>query len=94
MYARNPRMLEKGYGPASEVAKKLLKSLSTVHRLVNDGHIDGARDGRALYVSMGSAETYFRNDGNATMADVCRAMRIAFEVEGKKLLKQATAKNA
>jgi len=91
MYARNPMMLEKGFGPAAEVAKVLIKSLSTIHRLVNDGHIDGTRDGRALYVDMKSAAAYFRNDGNETMAALCEKKREAFIAEGKKLMKESAA---
>lgn len=88
MYARNPLMLEKGLGPAADVARALNKSLSTVHRLVGAGKVVGARDGKALYIDLASAERYFIDAANPVMARICSELRGTLVKEGKKAAAQ------
>lgn len=85
MYARNATMLKAGYAPAADVARALSKALSSIHRLVADGHVEGTRDGRALYVKMDSAAAYFDADGNQVMGDVCRKLKSEIVSEGNRL---------
>lgn len=72
MYQANPIMIQAGYVPAARVAEVLNKAVSTVHRMVADGRIEGARDGRALYVSVKSLENYFKSSDNAAMIEAIR----------------------
>jgi hypothetical protein len=50
-----------GYAPAPEVAKRLRKSLSSVHRLAHDQMLRTARDGSALYIEIDALEKYYAN---------------------------------
>lgn len=61
MKSNNQVMFRNNFVPAPEVAKKLRKPLSSVHRLVADGYLRGARDGTALYVDLASLEKYYQN---------------------------------
>ena len=84
MFSKNPIMLKDGYSPASTVAKSLNLALSTVHRMVEDGRIEGTRVGRALYVKLKSLEDYFAGDGNETMRAEVEKLRLQQEREGAK----------
>lgn len=72
----NRVMLSKGYAPAADVARTLDKTLSTIHRMVEDGRIDGARDGRALYVKLDSLIDFYTHGDlpNEEMATLVRAL--------------------
>jgi hypothetical protein len=77
MYKRNPLMLAKGFAPAAEVGRALNKSLSTIHRLVNEEHVNGARDGKALYVDLESLAAHFDGEQNPILAEAARKLRRA-----------------
>lgn len=82
MFSKNPKMLAGGYAPASGVARALSLALSTIHRMVEDGRVDGTRIGRALYLKLDSLETYFEGENNTVMKDAIVELRksIAREV--------------
>ncbi len=77
MFSRNPIMLKGGLAPATDVAEALGKSLSTIHRMVADGRVDGSRDGRALYINLTSLEAYYAADDNPAMAAIAAKLRVA-----------------
>ncbi len=82
MYKRNPLMLAKGFAPAAEVGRALNKSLSTIHRLVNEDRVVGSRDGKALYVDLASLAKHFREDGNVVLAEAAEKLRKTLVAEG------------
>ena len=58
----NPIMTDAGYAPAKRVAAVLHKSLQTVHRMVTLGDIEGAREGRVLYVLISSLDAFYSDN--------------------------------
>lgn len=66
----NRAMLLRGYASAADVARALDKTLSTIHRMVDDGRIEGARDGRLLYIKLDALHAFYMNSEqpNPTMA--------------------------
>ena len=72
MFRANPLMVDAGYAPASQVASVIKKAASTVHRMVETGRVEGARDGRALYVKVESLVAYYEECGNEAMAQAVR----------------------
>lgn len=83
MYAKNPIMLKDGFAPAASTARALNLSLSTIHRMVEDGRVEGTRVGRALYVKLPSLEDYFGSEGNEAMQKAVGKLRSELEKELK-----------
>jgi hypothetical protein len=69
-------MMKQGFVPAVWVAKALSKALSTVHRMVADGRVDGAYDGRALYVQCDSLIAHYHDSQNPALEDVAKALKV------------------
>lgn len=62
MFKPNPLLLTQGFAPAAVVARVLSKSVSTVHRMEQDGRISGTRDGRSLYINLFSLLGYYKDN--------------------------------
>lgn len=74
MNVNNPLIMKDGYAPAVLVAHRLNKSLSTIHRMVRSGRVEGANDGRALYVKVSSLVTYYEDSDNPSMTVIAKAL--------------------
>jgi hypothetical protein len=84
--ANNPIIMKEGYAPAVLVAARLNKSLSTVHRMVRSGRVEGANDGRALYVKVASLVSYYEASENTPLIDASRALDAECRAIAAKLL--------
>jgi hypothetical protein len=94
MLARNPFLLRDGYGPAADVARTIHKAVSTVHRMVEDKRCDGVRDGVALYIHLDSLISYFREAGNASLADEIVKLKAKYALEAGKTIRATDRKKA
>lgn len=56
-------MLEKGYASSRMVASKIKRDLSTVHRLVREGHFDFAKVGDQRFIDIESVRLWAGPDG-------------------------------
>lgn len=74
MYQPNPILIAKGYAPAAEVARKLSKSISTIHRMVSDQRIKGVREGIFLYIDLQSLIEHYQSNGNAVLVDAVKQL--------------------
>lgn len=83
MFSRNPHLLSAGYAPAADIARTLCKSLSTVHRMVEDGRAEGVRDGRALYVKLDTLIARFRDEGNTPLMQQLVKLKKDFAIEAR-----------
>ena len=61
------RLNHKGYAPASDVAKKLSKHVSTIYRWLDSGTVEGIRVGKLRYVSLPSLFDYLGLDTVKTL---------------------------
>jgi hypothetical protein len=70
----NPILLRSGFATARQVATRLNKSLSTIHRMVDAGDLEGTIEGGVLYVTLASLELLYR--GNAPMLAALAPLKI------------------
>lgn len=92
--AGNPIMVRNGYGPAVEVARALSLALSTIHRMVDDGRVEGTRMGRALYVKLSSLEAFYDAEGNEPFRLAVAALRASLvkELDGDAIPPRSASK--
>ena len=64
--ATNDRLKAKGYVPASGIAEKLGKHVTTIYRWIDAGVIDGIRVGKLRYVSLQSLFDYLGEEAVET----------------------------
>jgi hypothetical protein len=67
MGRENAVMARAGYIPAARVAEALDKSLMTIHRMVEDGDVEGVKDGGILHIKWESLLKHY--EGNEPMTD-------------------------
>ena len=63
----NNTLAAKGYVPASDIAGKLGKHVTTIYRWIDAGTIDGIRVGKLRYVSLRSVFNYLGDETVETL---------------------------
>jgi|6_EtaG_2_1085325.scaffolds.fasta_scaffold04337_5 hypothetical protein len=63
----NKTLRAKGYVPASDIATKLDKHVTTIYRWIDAGTIDGIRVGKLRYVSLQSLFNYLGDETVETL---------------------------